>query len=104
MAKHAYSTPARGRAPLTTRAQLEAAVEAAIAALDALDGDPDLEEQCEDEGAQVDAEQDDADKEPALGWPEARSQAQGVSPGDPRLHGEGGLFEFGGATYDEEFN
>lgn len=43
MAAHAYSTLTRGRAPLTTRQRLEAAVEAAIAALDAFDGDPDLE-------------------------------------------------------------
>ncbi len=36
--------------------RLELAVERAIAALDALDGDPDLEEQCEDEGAQCEGE------------------------------------------------
>lgn len=60
MAVHAYSTPGSAPAPLTTRARLEAAVEAAIAALDAIDGDPDLDAGCEDEGA-------DTDSEPSLG-------------------------------------
>jgi hypothetical protein len=46
---------------------LEAVREDLIARLDAIDGDPDLELTCEDEGAQVDAESDDADGEPELG-------------------------------------
>lgn len=46
--------PTRVRTPDTRsdiRRRLEAAIEQAIAALDAFDGDPDLEIQCEDEGA-----------------------------------------------------
>lgn len=38
------------------RLLLEALVEAAIAELDAMDGDADLEPQCEDEGAQCEDE------------------------------------------------
>lgn len=38
------------------RARMEAAVERLLAALDAMDGDPDLEAACEDEGAQCDDE------------------------------------------------
>ena len=38
------------------RARIEAAVEALIALLDTMDGDPDLELSCEDEGAQCDDE------------------------------------------------
>lgn len=34
-----------------TRQQLEMLIERAISLLDALDGDPDYESQCEDEGA-----------------------------------------------------
>lgn len=41
---------------LSRRNALEDAVERALAALDALDGDPDFEAQCEDEGAQCDDE------------------------------------------------
>lgn len=40
----------------TRRQLLEDAVERALAALDALDGDPDFELECEDEGAQCDDE------------------------------------------------
>lgn len=89
MAVHAYSTPSRAPAPLTTRARLEAAVEAAIAALDALDGDPDLE--------------DFGDREPSLGWTER--EAQTVDNGSAfigRAPAVGSLFEFGGTTYDAE--
>lgn len=46
------------------RARLEAAVEAAIAALDAFDGDPDYEDQCEDEGGECNDEGWDSDSEP----------------------------------------
>lgn len=35
---------------------LEAAIEQALLVLDLMDGDPDLEDQCEDEGAQCDDE------------------------------------------------
>jgi hypothetical protein len=52
------------------RATLEAAldrllnaVEGVLADLDDLDGDPDLEEQCEDEGAQCEDEGHDSDRE-----------------------------------------
>lgn len=45
---------ARQRA--NARKQLEEAVEAAIALLDSLDGDCDLEEECEDEGAALEDE------------------------------------------------
>lgn len=53
------------------RKELEAAVERALAALDALDGDPDFEMECEDEGAEHDGrepEEDDdqSDREPSL--------------------------------------
>jgi len=41
---------------LALRAALEDAIQAAIDALDALDGDTDLEPACEDEGAQCDDE------------------------------------------------
>lgn len=41
---------------IALRASLEAAIQAAIDALDALDGDADLEPACEDEGAQCDDE------------------------------------------------
>lgn len=48
------------------RVRMERAIEKLLAALDALDGDPDLEDSdedaaCEDEGF-------DADREPAMGW------------------------------------
>ncbi len=58
------------------------AVEAAVAALDAIDGDPDLEEGGDDEpslaspisgapvGGSDDREEDHTDREPSLGWPE----------------------------------
>lgn len=53
-----------------TRAALEDAVERAIALLNALDGEPDLEdgdedEQCDDEGA-FDGDADGSDYEPSL--------------------------------------
>lgn len=46
------------------RARLEAHVEQMIALLDTLDGDPDLELTCEDEGAQCEDEGVDSDAEP----------------------------------------
>jgi len=55
------------------RARLEASIEAAIAALDQLDGDPDLEDSfdremvCEDEGHESDREPDPAE---FLPWPD----------------------------------
>lgn len=45
------------------RANAEAAIERLIALLDAIDGDADFEEQCEDEGAQCDDEGHDSDTE-----------------------------------------
>lgn len=48
------------------RRELEELIEQAIAALDAFDGDPDLEDQCEDEGAQCEGEGEDSDREPDL--------------------------------------
>jgi hypothetical protein len=48
------------------RRDLEAAIEAAIVMLDALDGDPDLEHVCEDEGAACDDEGFDGDREASL--------------------------------------
>ena len=48
------------------RRQLEDAVERALAALDALDGDADLEAECEDEGAQCDDEGSFSDYEASL--------------------------------------
>lgn len=56
----------RRRSKANLRRQLEDAIEAALAALDALDGDPDLEPQCEDEGAQCDDEGADSDREPEI--------------------------------------
>ena len=66
-----------------TRIRLEQAIEDLIALLDALDGDPDLEASCEDEGF-------DADSEPSLGWPE-RHERQGfaLSVTDPWLAFDG---------------
>jgi len=56
------------------RSHLEAALErllgaaqAVIADLDALDGDPDLEATCEDEGAQCEGEGDHDEREPEAG-------------------------------------
>lgn len=40
------------------RASLEAAIEKALQILDALDGDPDFEGQCEDEGFDSDSEEE----------------------------------------------
>jgi hypothetical protein len=48
--------PSRWSRAQRLRRELEAAVERALALLDAIDGDPDLEHQCEDEGAQCDDE------------------------------------------------
>lgn len=45
----------------TLRPLLEAAVERLLAILDTMDGDPDLEPGCEDEGFDSDTEQDFAD-------------------------------------------
>ncbi|OXE37424.1 MAG: hypothetical protein CGW95_01615 [Phenylobacterium zucineum] len=52
------------RAKAERRRRLEAAIEAALEALDALDGDSDFEPQCEDEGAQCEDEGTDTDREP----------------------------------------
>lgn len=52
------------RAKIHRRRQLEEAIEAALAALDALDGDTDLEPQCEDEGAACEDEGAPDDREP----------------------------------------
>ena len=60
-----------------TRRALELAIEQAIAALDAMDDDPDREDVSEDEGAQCDDEgydgdrEDGGDDEPALGSQES---------------------------------
>lgn len=57
-----------------TRLELEQLIEAAIARLDDFDGDPDLEIQCEDEGAQCDDEGfeevdvSDSEDDPRCGW------------------------------------
>lgn len=71
---HLPSPPNRRASAQTLRRQLADAVERALALLDALDGDPDLEDQCEDEGAQCDDEGVckylDPDSEPDLGAPE----------------------------------
>lgn len=75
MASHAHSTPATAA---TTRARLADAIEAAIAALDALDDDPDLEPILAgypapgalDEGEPDEEAEDGFDAEQALGWPE----------------------------------
>ncbi|UQV19068.1 hypothetical protein MU852_04175 [Brevundimonas albigilva] len=48
------------------RVRLEAAIEAAIALLDQMDGDADREAVCEDEGGQCDDEGHDSDREPWL--------------------------------------
>jgi hypothetical protein len=61
LAKHAHITPAPRRA--TTRQQLEGAIEAAIFALDAFDGDPDPELVCEDEGGACEDEGGQCDDE-----------------------------------------
>ncbi len=53
------------RARFLRRRRLEAAIEAAIEALDALDGDADLELQCEDEGGACEDEGAQDDREPS---------------------------------------
>lgn len=70
----------------STRALLEqsldrllTAAEAVVADLDALDGDPDFELECEDEGAQCEDEGFDSDREPDHGheqcaWPDEGDQ------------------------------
>lgn len=73
MANAALITPEHCHAPASLRARLEAAVEAAIAALDALDGDSDLEDASEDEGAQVDAE---ADLDHLCNWQDEGDQSR----------------------------
>ena len=68
-----------------SRAALEAAIARAIEALDALDGDPDLED---DETEEIhDAEEDRYENEPWLGWSEAYSLTSRVSLwGNPPPH------------------
>ncbi|WP_237152392.1 hypothetical protein [Oryzibacter oryziterrae] len=59
------------------RSMLADAIEALIAVLDQLDADPDLELECEDEGAQCEDEgaqcddEGDTETDADLGWPEA---------------------------------
>lgn len=94
---------------LTLRQRLEAAIERALAALDTLDGDENLEDGADDEpsvGApfwgrgltvEHDLERDDADEEPSLGWAENLGQepallADGSDPDSPapvRFDGKG---------------
>lgn len=50
------------------RRELEEAIEQAIAALEAFDGDPDFEHQSEDEGGECNDEGWDGDREPDMGW------------------------------------
>ncbi len=73
MAIHAHSTPApEDGAHHATRRALSAAIEAAIAVLDELDPDPDLEPTlagCPSPGS-LDEGEPDEDGEPTLGWPE----------------------------------
>lgn len=67
------------RARLLRRRRLEEAIEAAIAALDDMDGDADLEAQCEDEGGACEDEgaYDDREPEPseACHWQDEGDQA-----------------------------
>jgi hypothetical protein len=50
-------------APASLRTRMERAVERLLSALDAMDGDTDLEPACEDEGAQCEDEGHDSDTE-----------------------------------------
>lgn len=65
MASLAIARPVARQNQQSLRRRLEASIEAAIAALDALDGDPDLEDSfdreaaCEDDGFDSDSEPDD---------------------------------------------
>lgn len=72
MAVMALITPARLRSIPNARAELEAAIEAAIALLDAIDGDPDLEpeEDAEHDGLEPDADLGDPS------WPETGAGSQ----------------------------
>jgi hypothetical protein len=88
--------------PNSGREALALLVERLIEEIDRIDGDADFELECEDEGAECNDEGWDGDREPFLGRPEKDSQASGIGPFSERHHREGGLFEFGGATYDEE--
>jgi hypothetical protein len=76
------------RRTIALRTQLEAAVEAALTALDALDGDGDIEAVSEDEGAQCDDEgvsgQLDPDLEYSLGRSEAVDQTNVELPSDDK--------------------
>lgn len=79
-----------------TRADLESAVERAIALLDAWDGDPDAEPECEDEGAQCDDEGVESDREPDQ---DDEASLCGVTFGCGRAIDLG---RHGGLTYDLE--
>lgn len=89
--------------PTPSRDSVAATVEALIDLMDAIDGDADFELVCEDEGGECNDEGIDSDREPCLGRPEAYSQVSGHGPFSERHHRDGGLFEFGGATYDVEY-
>lgn len=85
--------------------RLLSAAEAIVADLDQLEGDPDLEEQCEDEGAEHDGREPDVDDEASLGWTCAASicQLPGVMRSGDRLitDGEKQCEDEGGACEDE---
>jgi len=91
----------RPNLPTSGREALELLVERLIDEMDRIDGDADLELECEDEGAECNDEGFDSDSEPCLGRPEAHSLMSGIGPLSERHHRTGGLFEFGGATFDE---
>ena len=65
---------------MTYRERLEALIEVAIAALDEIDGDCDLEDDGTAEpyiaGSNTDDEMDDADSEPSLGWLDREDQSK----------------------------
>ncbi|MBI5940669.1 MAG: hypothetical protein HY859_09605 [Caulobacterales bacterium] len=84
------------------RAVIESRIEAMIAYLDVLDDDPDLELVSEDEGGECNDEGFDSDREPNLGWIEKHSQSRDDGSVVIGRHGVGAIFEFGGATFDEE--
>lgn len=73
MASLAIARPVARQNHTSIRRRLEASIEAAIAALDALDGDPDLEDSfdqeaaCEDDGFDSDSE---PDHEGDRNWPD----------------------------------
>jgi len=66
MASLAIARPRVRQNHYAIRARLEASIEAAIAALDRLDGDPDLEDTFDQEAA-CDDEGHDSDREPDTG-------------------------------------